>query len=60
MINKQLKLEGEIQNSSTFKRLKSVKAKFPKGQCKSLKQILCIFEGHCDLEGPGQSNKFLI
>ena len=36
----------------------NVKAKFPIGQFKSLKQIFCKFVGQSDLEGQGQDHKF--
>ena len=36
-----------------------VKAKFQIGQFKSLKQIICKFEGKFDLEGQVQGYKFL-
>ena len=37
----------------------SVKAKFQIDQFRSLKQIFCKIEGHFDLEGLGQSHKYL-
>ena len=37
----------------------SAKAKFQMGKLKNLKQIFCKFEGQFDLEGRGQSHKFL-